>query len=211
MKLLTENYLAESKKEGKHWMIEGVFMQAAVKNRNGRVYPESTMANEAKKYIKEYVDQNRACGELGHPASPSINLDRVSHLVTGLTQDKNNWIGRAKVLNTPMGNVVEGLLEAGVKIGVSSRGLGTLKNVNGIQEVQSDFKLAAIDIVADPSAPDAYVDGIMEDVSWVYCEDGQCFIRQDLVEDHKKKIKCSKISLDDKIRMFEEFLKNIKA
>jgi hypothetical protein len=211
MKLITEQYLAEAKKEGNSYFIEGIFMQSDVKNRNGRIYPTSIMDNEVNRYIKEYVDRGRAVGELNHPQSPSINLDRVCHKVTGMTKDGNNWIGRAKILNTPMGKVVEGLLEGGVQIGVSSRGLGSLKSVHGIQEVQNDFRLAAIDIVSDPSAPDAYVEAVMEDVSWTYCEDGQCYIRQDLVEEHKKEIKCKKVDAQRKIKMFEEFILNIKG
>lgn len=210
MKLIQEQFLAEAKKENGSYFIEGIFMQSAVKNRNGRVYPTKTMDNEVNRYIKEYVEKNRAVGELNHPQSPAINFERVSHMVTGLEKDGNNWVGRAKILDTPMGNVVEGLLKGGVQIGVSSRGLGTLKAINGIQEVQNDFKLAAIDIVNDPSAPDAYVDAIMENVSWAYCESGQCYVRQDLMEQHKREIKRKNPDARRRLQMFEEFLKTIK-
>lgn len=186
-------------------------MQSAVKNRNGRVYPTNVMDNEVKRYIKEYVNQNRAIGELGHPSTPTINLDRVSHVITGLEKDGSNWVGRARILDTPMGNVAEGLLKGGVKIGVSSRGLGTVRTVNGIDEVQSDFKLAAIDIVGDPSAPDAFVDAVNEDASWLFCEDGRCYIREDLYEQHKKDIKNCPLTREKKVAMFESFINSIKA
>jgi hypothetical protein len=208
MKLLTEDFLVESKIEGKNTFIEGIFMQSKVKNRNGRVYPEQILDTEANRYVTEYVNKGRAVGELNHPATPSINLDRVSHKITGLIKDGYNWVGKAQVIDTPMGNVVKGLLNAGVMIGVSTRGLGSLRTVNGIQEVQNDFRLSAIDIVSDPSAPDAYVDAINESTSWVYCEDGKCFIRQDLVEEHKKQTK-KKLSTTKKIQMFEEFINSI--
>lgn len=210
MKLLREEFLAETKKEGNKYYIEGIFLQSAIKNRNGRVYPTETMDSEVNRYIKEYVDKGRAVGELNHPTSPSINLDRVSHKITGLIKDGNNWVGRATIIDTPMGNVVKGLLAANVNIGVSSRGLGSLKTVNGIQEVQNDFRLAAIDIVSDPSAPDAYVEAVNEDYSWVFCENDQCFVRQDIAENHKKEIKRSKLTSERKLQMFEEFINNIK-
>lgn len=213
MKFLTETFIAEAVKDAKKgWCIEGIFMQSNIKNRNGRVYPKSTLDEETNRYIKEYVEQGRAIGELNHPSSPSINLDRVSHKITGLVEDGNNWVGQAQILNTPMGEVVKGLLEGGVKIGVSSRGLGSLKEKNGLQEVQNDFKLAAIDIVSDPSAPDAFVTGLNEDVDWIFCENGQCYIKSELVEKQAEFVKKNYATLteEQKFNMFEAFIKNLK-
>jgi hypothetical protein len=173
MKLITEvtetlNYLAEEKDGKKSLYIEGPFLQAEVVNRNGRKYMKESMAREVQRYTEQYINKNRAFGELGHPDTPSINLDRVSHLVVDLRQEGNDWIGKAKILDTPMGNIVKSLIEGGAQIGVSSRGMGSLKNVNGINIVQDDFHLAtAADIVADPSAPNAFVHGIMEGKEWV--------------------------------------------
>lgn len=153
----------------KSYVIEGVFMQAEKQNRNGRVYPFDTLRKEVERYNKEYVTKNRALGELGHPDTPSINLDRVSHMITSLKPDGTNFIGKAKILDTNMGNIVKGLLDGGVQLGVSTRGVGSLKPHNGYQLVQDDFKLAtAADIVADPSAPDAFVQGICENKEWIF-------------------------------------------
>ena len=152
----------------KHQFIEGVFLQTELKNRNGRVYPMDIMENEVKRYNKEFISKNRAYGELGHPEGPTINLERVSHMITSLEKDGNNFVGKAKIMNTPMGNIVKGLLNDGAKLGVSSRGMGSVTQKNNAQYVQNDFMLAtAADIVADPSAPDAFVDGIMEGVEWI--------------------------------------------
>lgn len=178
MKLITElnediQYITEENEEGKKALyIEGIFLQSAIKNRNGRLYPESIMDKEVGRYLKEQVTAKRAMGELGHPNGPQINLDRVSHLVTELRKDGTNWIGKARITETPMGNIARGLIESGAQLGVSSRGMGTLKaNKEGINEVQDDFRLAtAADIVADPSAPNAFVNGIMESMDWVYNE-----------------------------------------
>jgi len=161
--------ITEADKSGKkEQYIQGVFLQAGLKNRNGRIYPIDTMQNEVKRYNKEFVNKNRAYGELGHPEGPTINLERVSHMITELRQDGKNFIGKAKILNTPMGNIVKGLLNDGAKLGVSSRGMGSVEQKGNAQYVQNDFMLAtAADIVADPSAPDAFVDGIMEGVDWV--------------------------------------------
>jgi hypothetical protein len=174
MKLIQEEvldikYLVEQdKKTGKKsYFIEGVFMMAEKQNRNGRVYPFNILNNEVTRYNNEYVNKNRAFGELGHPDSPSINLDRVSHMITKLYSDGNNFIGKAKIVDTPMGNIVKGLLDGGACLGVSTRGVGSLKPQSGFQLVQDDFKLAtAADIVADPSAPEAFVKGIMENYDW---------------------------------------------
>ena len=155
--------------EKKHF-IEGVFLQGNIKNRNGRVYPIETLSKEVKRYTEKYIDSNRAFGELGHPDSPTVNLDRVSHMITELKQDGDNFVGKAKVMGTPMGEIVKNLINEGAKLGVSSRGMGSLKpGKDGANEVQSDFFLAtAADIVADPSAPDAFVEGIMEGVEWIW-------------------------------------------
>lgn len=178
MKLITEvldelQYVTEAKEDGsKNLYIEGVFLQAAIKNRNGRMYPEEIMDKEVARYMKEAVDTKTAMGELGHPNGPQINLDRVSHRIVSLRKEGTNYIGKALVTNTPMGNIARGLMESGARLGVSSRGMGSLKlNREGINEVQDDFRLAtAADIVADPSAPNAWVDGIMESVDWIYDE-----------------------------------------
>jgi hypothetical protein len=176
MKLITEEILdiqylvEENKKTGiKEHFITGIFMQAEKVNRNGRVYPMNILAKEADRYNREYVQKNRAFGELGHPENPQINLDRVSHMITSLHPDGTNFIGKAKILDTPNGKIVKSLLDGGASLGVSTRGVGSLKAHNGFQQVQDDYKLAtAADVVADPSAPDAFVRGIMEGREWVF-------------------------------------------
>ena len=177
MKLISEfnNYsvspiiIEENDKGQKEYFIEGVFMQAEIKNRNGRVYPKEVMQKEVKRYNKEFVEQDRAFGELGHPEGPTINLDKVSHMITKLEEDGNNYVGRAKILSSPNGQIVRNLIDDGAKLGVSSRGLGSLEQKGGAQYVKDDFQLAtAGDIVADPSAPEAFVNGIMEGVEWIY-------------------------------------------
>lgn len=166
-------FIVEENGGKKSHYIKGVFMQAEKKNRNGRVYPIGLLQREVKRYSDNYIMEKRSYGELGHPDNPSINLDRVSHIMTELTQDGNNFIGKAKILDTPNGKIVKSLLDEGCKLGVSSRGVGTLKPQNGFQVVQDDFYLAtAADIVSDPSAPDAFVQGIMEGREWVMTELG---------------------------------------
>ena len=161
--------ITEGKNGKKSHFIEGVFLQGAIKNRNGRMYPVETLSREVAKYNESYIGKGRALGELGHPDGPTINLDRVSHLITSLKQEGNNFVGKARLLDTPMGNIAKSLLDEGVKLGVSSRGLEPIKESNGIKVVADDFMLAtAADIVADPSAPDAFVNGIMEGKEWVY-------------------------------------------
>ena len=173
MKLIREltesvQYLTEEKDGKKTLYIEGPFLVAEAVNKNKRMYKEETMRNEVKRYSEEYITKNRAFGELGHPDTPSINLDRVSHLIVGLRQEGHAWIGKAKILETPMGNIARSLIEGGAQLGVSSRGMGSLKMENGINVVQGDFHLAtAADIVADPSAPGAFVQGIMEGKEWM--------------------------------------------
>ena len=200
----------ESSDNGKKSLfIEGVFLQADLKNRNGRMYPKEIMAKEVNRYVKEQVNTKRAYGELGHPEGPNINLDRVSHMIVSLREDGNNWIGRAQILDPPMGNIASSLIKEGAGLGVSSRGLGTLKEVNGINEVQDDFMLAtAADIVADPSAPDAYIQGIMEGKEWVFVKG----VWQDReIEETKNLIKktSSRNLSEAKVKAFETFLDKI--
>lgn len=214
MQLITEhndniNFLVEDADGKNNYFIEGIFMQASKKNRNGRVYPNEVLMKEAKRYQKEYVKGGRAMGELGHPEGPTVNLERVSHLIESLKEDGDNIVGRAKVLDTPYGKIVKNLMDGGVKLGVSSRGMGTLKQVNGINEVQKDFMLSAIDIVADPSAPDAFVNGIMEGKSWVW-ENG-ILKEQDLNTYCSMINKASKQELEEqKLRAFHGFLSKIR-
>jgi hypothetical protein len=162
--------IVEENKDGKKdYFIEGIFMQAEIKNRNGRIYPKEVIQTEVKRYNKEFIKEDRAFGELGHPEGPTINLDKVSHMITKLEEDGNNYVGRAKILSTPNGQIVKNLIDDGAKLGVSSRGLGSLESKGNAQYVKDDFQLAtAADIVADPSAPEAFVEGIMEGVEWVY-------------------------------------------
>ena len=182
--------ITEEKNGKKEQYIEGVFLQAGIKNRNGRIYPIETMKKEVNRYIKEFVNKKRAYGELGHPEGPTINLERVSHLITDLKEDGKNFIGKAKILSTPMGNIVKGLLNDGAKLGVSSRGMGSVEQRGNAQYVQDDFMLAtAADIVADPSAPDAFVEGIMEGVEWV--QEGGIFKAKE-IESWKSQIQQTK-------------------
>jgi len=175
MKLITEvveevQIITEASENGeKSYMIEGIFMQGNQKNRNGRVYRIDILQREVKRYTDEYINKNRAYGELGHPQGPTINLDRVSHMIKELYQDGDNFRGKAKIMDTPMGKIVKNLMDEGATLGVSTRGMGSLKQVGGANQVQDDFMLAtAGDIVADPSAPDAFVEGIMEGKEWVW-------------------------------------------
>jgi hypothetical protein len=208
----TTNLIVENKLgKGKEYFIEGIFLQSELKNRNGRMYPESVMDREVGRYIKESVDNNRAYGELGHPDTPSINLDRVSHMIVSLRKEGTNYIGKAKILETPMGNIARGLLDGGANLGVSSRALGSLKQNNeGVQIVQDDFMLStAADIVADPSAPDAFVRGIMESKEWVFV-DGK-FVENNIEEVQSFIKKTSSKNLQEaKIKAFQHFLSKIK-
>jgi hypothetical protein len=213
MKLICEQienvrYVTEAKESGKKdYFIEGVFMQADLQNRNGRVYPVSILEKECARYMKEAVQQNRAYGELGHPSGPSINLDRVSHMIKELRQDGSNFIGRAKIMDTPMGNIVKNLMDEGASLGVSTRGMGSIReNKQGFMEVQDDFHLAtAADIVADPSAPDAFVRGIMEGVEWVW-DNG--LLKAQKLEEMKTTIKkTSRKKLEEaKLKVFKNFI-----
>ncbi len=216
MKLICEQmenvrYVTEAKESGKKdYFIEGIFMQGNIQNRNGRMYPVSILQKEAERYMKESVQQNRAYGELGHPQGPSINLDRVSHMIKELRQDGNNFYGRAKIMDTPMGNIVKNLMDEGASLGVSTRGMGSIKeNKQGFMEVQDDFHLAtAADIVADPSAPDAFVRGIMEGVEWGW-DNG--LLKAQKLEEMKKTIKrTSSKNLDEaKLSVFASFLNEL--
>lgn len=218
MRLISEinedvQYITEAREDGKKDLyIEGIYLQGGIKNRNGRVYPVEVLAKEVGRYNESHILKNRAYGELGHPNGPSINLDRVCHMIKSLKQEGNNFIGRAKVTDTPMGNIVRNLIAEGAGIGVSSRGLGSLKmNKDGINEVQSDFHLAtAADVVADPSAPDAWVNGIMESAEWIFDEKLGWKVL-DLAEQQQKHMKSNWKTLDEnkKLKMFEMFLKTI--
>ena len=175
MKLITEykesdvQCIVEKKEDGtKNYMIEGIFAQADQKNRNGRVYPKPIMEGAVKKYVDEQVSKGRAVGELNHPSGPTVNLDKVSHKITELKMDGSNVIGKARILETPMGQIVRGLLDGEVSLGVSTRGMGSLENRNGVMYVKEDFMLNTVDIVQDPSAPNAFVNGVMEGVEWVW-------------------------------------------
>jgi len=211
MKLIKEitedvQYLQEEKDGKKSTFIEGVFLQSEITNRNGRRYPREIMQREVQRYIDESVNKNRAYGELGHPDGPTVNLDRVSHMIVSLKEDGNNYIGKAKILNTPMGNIVKTLIDEGASLGVSSRGLGSIKEQDGINEVQDDFMLAtAADIVADPSAPDASVQGIMESREWVMV-DG-VWTARDVEQAQTTISKASSRELEEaKLKVFENFL-----
>jgi len=214
MRLITENIedikiLTEEKDGKKQLYIEGVFLQSEIKNRNGRIYPFDVLNKEVQRYSEEYVKPGRALGELGHPDGPTVNLDRVSHKITSLKAEGNNFIGKARVLDTPMGKIAQNLLGEGVQLGVSSRGMGSLKEENGVKYVGEDFMLAtAADIVADPSAPDAFVNGIMEGKEWVW-EGG--LLRERQIQEMKKEIdKASKVELEEKmLQAFDKFLSNL--
>ena len=216
MKLICEvneqdvEYITEAKENGqKDYKIKGVFMQGEIKNRNGRVYPMQVLDEQVKKYTDNYVNQNRAYGELGHPSGPTINLERVSHMITDLTKEGNNYIGEAKIMDTPYGKIVKNLMDEGAKLGVSSRGMGSLKQNGNSQVVQKDYHLAtAADIVADPSAPDAFVEGIMEGKEWVW-DNG--VLREAQVNEYKEEIsKTSKADLEGaKLKIFADFLSKL--
>ena len=215
MKLISEeiesvDILTEEKDGKKTLYIQGPFLQAEIVNRNKRCYPLSTMVNEVKRYNEAFVSKGRALGELGHPDGPQINLDRVSHKIVSLTHEGNNFVGRAQILGTPMGKIAESLLDSGVKLGVSSRGMGSIVSREGVNYVGEDFMLAtAADIVADPSAPDAFVDGVMEGKEWVW--EGSV-LREMKVEPIKREINTlvdQKILDEHKLRLFQKFLSDL--
>ena len=214
MKLIKEitesvQYLTEESDGRKSLFIEGPFLVAEKQNKNKRLYEYNTLKKEVDRYTQEYINKNRAFGELGHPDTPTINLDRVSHMVTGLREDDTEWIGKAKILDTPMGNIARNLIEGGACLGVSSRGMGSLKMVNGVNVVQPDFYLAtAADIVADPSAPGAFVQGIMEGREWVW-DNG--IVKEMDVNAYYNQIKNAKQKQIDEIslKIFENFLSKL--
>ena len=204
-------YLTEESRDPKkpNVFIEGVFLQSDLKNKNGRVYPKEIMQREVQRYVDENVKTKRAYGELGHPEGPTVNLDRVSHMITSLKEDGNNYIGKAKIMDTPMGRIVKELISEGAQLGVSSRGLGSLKERNGINEVQDDFMLAtAADIVADPSAPDAFVSGIMEGKEWVFVN-GR-WTEQDIEEAQNTISRANIADLEEeKMQVFSNFIQKL--
>jgi len=216
MKLITEEisnvkFITEGKGSKKKMYIEGVFLQGDIKNRNGRMYPVNTLAKEVGRYNESFVKKGRALGELGHPDGPTVNLDRVSHKITELRQEGNNFVGKAQLLDTPMGKIAKSLIGEGVTLGVSSRGVGSLKeNSDGCKVVGEDFMLAtAADIVADPSAPDAFVSGIMEGKEWIW-EGG--ILREQLAEKTQKRINTlvDQRKLEEhKLNLFNDFLSNL--
>ena len=211
MKLISEEiqnaeYLVEDNGGKKSYKIKGIFLQSDLKNRNGRVYPKEVLENEVARYNREFINKKRAFGELGHPDGPTVNLERVSHMITKLTPDGKNFIGEAKIMDTPYGKIVKGLIDEGAQLGVSSRGMGSIIQRNGANYVKDDFYLAtAADIVADPSAPDAFVEGIMESKEWVW-ENGKLVERD--IEAWKRQIREPKQrKLDEiKLKVFESFL-----
>lgn len=214
MKLISEEvinaeYLIEEKNGKKEYKIRGVFLQSNVKNRNGRVYPREILVREVNRYTKEFINKNRAFGELGHPDGPTVNLERVCHMVKSLIPDGDNFIGEAKIMDTPYGKIVKGLIDEGAQLGVSSRGMGSVVERNGVNYVKDDFYLAtAADIVADPSAPDAFVEGIMESKEWIW-ENG--ILKEKEIEAWKNQVRMARQrSLEEvKIKVFESFLKKL--
>lgn len=214
MKLITETtqsdiqVLTEDKNGQKNYFIKGVFMESDTKNRNGRVYPNEIMEKEIGRYNNEYVKQNRAMGELGHPEGPTVNLERVSHIIKNLSVDGKQIIGEAKIMDTPYGKIVKNLIDEGAKLGVSSRGMGSLKEQDGVNVVQEDFMLAAVDVVADPSAPNAFVNGIMEGKEWIW-DNG--VLKPVVIENYKKIIKKtpSRRLEEQAIHLFKDFISKL--
>ena len=199
----------ENEKGEKDYFIEGIFMQSQIKNRNGRVYPKDVMLKEVNRYRKDFIDNKRAFGELGHPEGPTINLDRVSHLITSLEEDGNDFVGRAKILSTPNGQIVKNLIDDGARLGVSSRGLGSLEQKGDAQVVKGDFQLAtAADIVADPSAPEAFVEGIMEGVEWVM-ENG--ILKQVQMDEMQRELRSARKSQleETKLNIWKRFVESL--
>jgi len=205
----TTSVIQEEKNGKKNLYIEGIFMQAEQKNRNGRIYPRSILESEVNRYVNEYVKTNRALGELNHPQSPVVDPERASHRITELRSEGNNFIGKALVLDTPMGNIVRGLIEGGTRMGVSSRGLGTLKaRKDGVNEVQKDYRFICVDVVSDPSAPDAFVNGIMEGHNWIY--DNGRLVEQQAEKVYKLIKKTPKAKLAEvQAKAFEEFINSL--
>jgi len=217
MKLISEfkednlQCIVEKKENGdKNYVIEGIFIQTESKNRNGRIYPKPIMESAVNKYVTEQVSKKRAVGELNHPEGPTVNLDKVSHLITDLKFEGNDVVGKAQILDTPMGKIVKGLLDGGVQLGVSTRGMGSLEQKNGAMYVKDDFILNTVDIVQDPSAPDAFVNGIMEGVDWVW---NNGILEPQIIEDIETEIKTAPKAFrpEVQIREFKNFLSLIKS
>ena len=214
MKLISEEiqnaeYLVEETNGKKDYKIRGIFLQSELQNRNGRVYPKGILEKEVRRYNAEFINKKRAFGELGHPDGPTVNLERVSHMITKLYPDGSNFIGEAKIMNTPYGKIVKGLIDEGAQLGVSSRGMGSLEQRGGANYVKDDFYLAtAADIVADPSAPDAFVEGIMENKEWVW--DNGVLVEKN-IDAWKREIESAKRNAlaEAKVRVFQNFLKNL--
>jgi len=217
MLLITETtndvrLVTEAQEDGnKNYFIEGIFMQSNKPNRNKRFYADSVLFPEVERYKNTYVEQNRAFGELNHPQGPTVNLDRVSHIIKSLDQDGDNIIGKAKIMETPMGKIVKNLMDEGAKLGVSSRGMGSLRERNGINEVQKDFMLSAVDIVADPSAPDAFVNGIMEGKEWIW-DNG--ILRERTIQSYQERIEsayANKKNKEEKLmEVYADFMSKLK-
>lgn len=224
MKLITEVFtedcavITEASESGKkNYFIEGIFMQGDIKNRNGRIYPSQVLEKEMKRYNDQFIKTKRALGELGHPDGPQINGDRVSHLITEMKRDGSNFIGKAKILSTPMGEIVKTFIDEGVKVGVSTRGLGSVKATKeGIMEVQDDFHLATVDVVTDPSGPDCFVRGIMENTEYYYDITSGTWRAQQVIEEAVKEVKkeyrrtIRKIDENYAARLFENFIRSLK-
>jgi hypothetical protein len=215
MKLITEHnenikFLTEGEKGDKKYIIEGIFMQAEQKNRNGRIYPKNVLESAVDRYVKEYVSKGRAVGELNHPEGPAINLDKVSHRITELRWDKNDVYGKALILNTPMGNIAKGLLEGGCQLGVSSRGMGSVSQTEGTSKVNDDFILATVDIVQDPSAPSAFVNGIMEGVEYFYKGNEIVAVAAEQAVEKIKKLSKKKL-VEQQAKIFKDFLTEISV
>jgi hypothetical protein len=214
MKLISEEisqaeYIVEEANGNKNYKIRGVFLQSDLRNRNGRVYPKDILEKEVKRYNAEFINKKRAFGELGHPDGPTVNLERVSHMITKLYPDGTNFIGEAKIMNTPYGKIVKGLIDEGAQLGVSSRGMGSLEQRGGANYVKDDFYLAtAADIVADPSAPDAFVEGIMENKEWIW--DNGVLVEKN-IDAWKREIESAKRNAlaEAKVKVFQNFLKNL--
>ena len=214
MKLISEEvsnaeYLIEEKNGKKEYKIKGVFLQSNIKNRNGRVYPKDILMKEVTRYNKEFINKHRAFGELGHPDGPTVNLERVSHMVNKLYPDGDNFIGEAKIMDTPYGKIVKNLIDEGAQLGVSSRGMGSILQKNGANYVKDDFYLAtAADIVADPSAPDAFVEGIMEGKEWVW--DNGLLVEKDIEAWKMEMMRAKKRDLEEqKLKIFDSFIKKL--
>lgn len=213
MKLITETsgnikIISEAKKLGNDYFISGIFMQSDVKNKNGRLYPDKILEREMKRYNNEYIRENRALGELGHPESPSINLERISHIIKELRKEGNDYIGTAKILDTPYGKIVKNLIDEGAKLGVSTRGMGTVSESNGTNIVNEDFYLSTVDIVADPSAPNAFVNGIVEGKEWIF-ENG-IWKESDVLNAKKTILRTPSSKLEEqKLNIFKQFLEDL--